>query len=103
MCETKSTSGNGEIYICDDNDETFVGRDGLFCPMKSHGGALTRIDSENGKRGAVTGTKGYLWMESENVKNEGLTDDIDISYYGRLCDDAVATIEKYGSFDEFVA
>jgi hypothetical protein len=42
-------------------------------------------------------------MESENVKNEGLNDDIDISYYGRLCDDAVATIEKYGSFEEFVA
>ena len=103
MCETKSTSGNGEIYICDDNNETFVGRVGLFCPMKSHGGALTRIDSENGKRGAVTGTKGYLWMESENVKNEGLNDDIDISYYGRLCDEAVATIEKYGSFEEFVA
>lgn len=103
MCETKSTSGNGEIYICDDNNETFVGRVGLFCPMKSHGGALTRIDSENGKRGAVTGTKGYLWMESENVKNEGLADDIDISYYGRLCDEAVATIEKYGSFEEFVA
>jgi hypothetical protein len=71
--------------------------------MKTHGGALTRIDSENGKRGAVTGTKGYLWMESENVKNEGLNDDIDISYYGRLCDEAVATIEKYGSFEEFVA
>lgn len=103
MCETKSTSGNGEIYICDDENETFVGRVGLFCPMKSHGGALTRIDSENGKRGAVTGTKGYLWMESENVKNEGLSDDIDISYYGRLCDEAVATIEKYGSFEEFVA
>lgn len=103
MCETKSTSGNGEIYICDDENEAFVGRVGLFCPMKTHGGALTRIDSENGKRGAVTGTKGYLWMESENVKNEGLNDDIDISYYGRLCDDAVATIEKYGSFEEFVA
>lgn len=103
MCETKSTSGNGEIYICDDNNETFVGRVGLFCPMKSHGGALIRIDSETGKHGAVTGTKGYLWMESENVKNEGLNDDIDISYYGRLCDDAVATIEKYGSFEEFVA
>ena len=101
MCETKSVSGTGEIYICDDESETFVGRVGLFCPMKTHGGALMRVDPENDKRGAVTGTKGYLWMESETVKGNGLENDIDISYYGRLCDDAIATIEKYGSFEEF--
>lgn len=104
MCETKSVSGTGEIYICpEDGDEQYVGRVGLFCPMKTHGGALMRVDSENDKRGAVTGTKGYLWMESETVKKEGLENDIDISYYGRLCDEAIETIEKYGSFEEFVA
>ena len=43
-----------------------------------------------------------MWLESEDVKNLGKEDDIDISYYDSLVDDAVKTISKYVNFNEFV-
>jgi hypothetical protein len=50
---------------------------------------------------AVSGTKGYLWMEAEVAEN---MDDlqIDMSYFEKLKDDAVKTIEQFGPFDQFV-
>ena len=36
------------------------------------------------------------------VKNLGKEDDIDISYYESLVDEAVKTISKYVNFNEFV-
>ena len=54
------------------------------------------------KYDSVTGTKDYRWLESEDVKNLGKEDDIDISYYDSLVDDAVKTISKYVNFNKFV-
>lgn len=106
--------------------DTHVGRSGLFVPINSsqdvfHGGRLLRI--KDGKEYAVTGTKGYLWAEAEMIKSlapeaiermvfeplgdvvEGtgsIADVIDMEYYGEVADDAVKSIEKFGSFEEFV-
>ena len=55
----------------------------------------------NVKYDAVTGTKGYRWLESELVEKAGKQDDIDISYYEELCEDAVKTINEYVNFDWF--
>ena len=52
--------------------------------------------------GAVTGTKGYRWLESNIVKNLHKEDDIDIRYYQKFVDDAVNDISKFGNFDDFV-
>ena len=81
----------------------FVGKVGEFCPMiqGSGGGELLRFD--NGKYSAVTGTKGYRWMESENVRQLGLFDSIDKSYYTKLVDDAVKDISQYTDFEWFVS
>lgn len=81
----------------------FIGKVGEFCPMiqGSGGGELLRFD--NGKYSAVTGTKGYRWMESENVKQLGLFDSIDKSYYTKLVDDAVNDISQYTDFEWFVS
>lgn len=81
---------------------SFVGRVGLFCPIKPGcGGGVLYRESE-GKYFAVTGTTGYRWMEAEMVKSLHKENDIDISYYERLCDEAVKAIETYGDFNMFV-
>ena len=89
--------------IAKGHNYVFVGRIGQFCPIKPdrNGGILYRCD--NGKYYAVTGTKGYRWLESEVVKTLGKEDDIDISYYNKLVNDAVDSISKYGDFNWFVS
>lgn len=131
LCETKSVM-QGAMYLDFNESEAtpampyrgmhFVGRVGMFIPVhKSAGGAsLLRIKDE--KPYAVTGTKGYLWLEAEMVKAFSLdltdwtfeeliewqdgtgfiTDVVDIRYFENLVNDAILTIEKFGNFEEFV-
>lgn len=81
----------------------FIGKVGLFCPMKpgSGGGILLR-KSDNGFA-AVTGTKGYRWLESEVVKTLNKQDDIDRRYYAAMVDEAIASISQYGDFEAFAS
>ena len=86
----------------------FVGRIGRFCPMKpgTGGGQLLRMSKDkdgNVKYGAVTGTKGYFWLESEVVRTLHKEKDINEDYYISLVDDAKATISQYGDFEKFVS
>ena len=105
MCETKSVKTAMYLNMGDENTPSneyqFVGRVGRFCPMTDgYGGELLRVNED--KFSAVTGTKGFKWLESEYVKANGLQEHIDRNYYRILCDKAKETIEQYGSFDEFV-
>lgn len=81
----------------------FIGRVGLFCPMKAgtNGGILYR--EKDGKYYAVTGTSGYRWLEAEQVKLLGKEADIDKSYYDALCDAAIEDISKFGDFEWFAS
>lgn len=74
----------------------FVGKIGQFCPIKPgcNGGLLMRY--AGGKYYAVTGSKGYRWLESSTVKELDKADDIDVSYYDNLCEDAIKTINNAG-------
>lgn len=90
------------------HDYKFIGKVGLFCPIKPGcgGGELVR----EGKNGfgiatypSATGAKGYRWLESETVKTSGKEDSIDRSYYDKLVDAAVETISQYGDFEWFVS
>ena len=123
MCETKSVSTalylkepesiidldtGKEIVLGKSDEPDFVGRIGLFCPIKpGHGGKeLLRVSKDkdgNVKYDAATGTKGYYWLESEAVKTLGKEDDINRSYYDKLVDNAIETISQYGDFNWFVA
>jgi hypothetical protein len=76
-----------------------VGKTGLFVPVLEGGGKLYRYNED--KFYAVSGTKGHLWVEAEIAK-EMEDPQIDMSYFDKLKDDAIATIEKFGSFDELV-
>lgn len=94
--------------IAKNHDYRFVGKVGLFCPIKPGcgGGELLREGKDkegNVKYDSVTGAKGYRWLESEMVKNTGRECDIDKSYYMALVDDAVETISQYGDVEMFIS
>ena len=113
LCETKSVKTT--IYLDfneqlseDDHDYHFVGKVGLFTPIKPGRGGGDLVKEAKDKEGntkydSVTGAKGYRWMESEVVENSGKKDDIDYSYYDKLVDDAVDSISQYTDFEWFVS
>lgn len=80
----------------------FIGKTGSFVPVKPgcNGGLLMRYVDED-KYTAAVGTKGYRWMESEVVKNLNLQNNIDISYYNKLANDAKDQVSQYGDFELF--
>lgn len=124
LCETKEVK-NSAIYL-DMNEELpegehnyhFVGRVGSFCPIKPGCGGADLVREAKDKNGnvkydSVTGAKDYRWLESEMVKELGKKDDIDISYYNKLVDEAIhgkgkgkdrkPGIADFGDFEWFVS
>jgi hypothetical protein len=76
-----------------------LGRTGRFVPVQEGGGTLYRVKDE--KYYAVAGTKGYKWIEAELAQS--MPDvKIDMSYFDKLKDEAVKTIEEFGSFQDFI-
>lgn len=113
MCETKSVTSAlyldmNEALPENEHDYHFIGKVGLFCPIKPGcgGGELVREGKDkegNLKYSSVTGAKGYRWIESETIKILNKENDIDRSYYDSLINDAIENISKYGDFERFVA
>lgn len=97
--------------LCDEiakgHDYRFIGKVSSFCPIKPGcgGGELLREANAGGlnQYASATGAKGYRWLEAEMVKTLGKEDDIDVSYYTKLVDDAVDAISIYGDFEWFVS
>lgn len=81
----------------------YIGRIGNFCPIKPGcgGGLLMRI--QDGKPYAATGTTGYRWLEAEQIRDAGMEDIIDKDYFRALVDKAIAVIDEYGDFEQFVS
>lgn len=97
-CETKSVA-KGALYL----NEHFVGRVGQFCPMKEDVG-MDLMCCRDEKFVAPSGTKGYKWMESEQVRALKLQDKIDVSYYDELAREAVEELQKNDcDFEAFVS
>lgn len=108
MCEARSVL-KGTMYLdvrgsdMDQPDHTkmrHVGRTGLFVPVIEGGGILYRMHED--KYYAVSGTKGHLWMEAHVAQGLGDELKIDMSYFEKLQNDAIAQIEKFGSYRDFV-
>lgn len=82
LCETRNVT-KGEIYISNDDGRRFVGRIGRFVPVKpgtgKNEGALLRVYED--REYAVTGTKGWLWLEADTVRDLGLEEHIDMTYF----------------------
>ncbi len=109
LCETKSVTT--ALYLkMDENSEDpddpedyrFVGRVGSFCPMRKNTGGGILLRKKGDDYHAVSGTKGYRWLEAETVKELDLIDDIDLTYFNELVTKAVETIEEFGSYSWLV-
>jgi hypothetical protein len=92
-----------EDYISHGHNYVFVGKAGLFCPMKDGAGGGYLMREKDGKYSYAAGCKGYRWMESETVRAVGKEDMIDKRYYAALVDEAIATISEYGDFEAFAS
>jgi energy-coupling factor transporter ATP-binding protein EcfA2 len=108
FCESKSVV-QGTMYLdreehekgetLDHHNMRHLGRTGRFVPVISGGGTLLRIKDD--RHFAVAGTKGYKWIDAEIAKT--MPDlKIDMSYFEKLKDEAIKTIEQFGSFTDFV-
>ena len=106
-CETKSVA-KGSMFL-DFNrtgnreDMVFVGRTGVFAPVRSREGAdLYRVYED--KLYHVAGTKDWAWIDRDMAlqrQNESVLF-IDWDYFKALEQAALEQIEKYGSYEEFV-
>ena len=113
LCETKEVKtaiylDKNESLPEGEHDLHFVGRVGLFCPIKPGCGGAELVREAKDKEGnvkydSVTGAKDYRWLESEMVATLGKQDDIDLTYYNKLVDDAVDAISQYGDFEWFIS
>jgi hypothetical protein len=99
FCETKNVtqgtmyldfSGTGEL-----ESMVHVGRTGSFVPVKSDGGTLWRI--KDGQKYAVSGTKGYSWLETPVAasKNSLGELEIDMDYFDNLRTKALDAIQQF--------
>ena len=95
------------------HDYHFVGRVGLFTPIKKGCGGGLLMRESGGKYSSATGAKDYRWCESDSI---GVTriipgkgtrvltiDDIDRTYYNKLVDDAKDAIAQYCDVEWFVS
>lgn len=112
-CETKAVKST--LYL--DYDEnlpenehnySFIGRIGLFCPIKEgYGGGRLVVERPDRKTGgvkydSVQNTTGYRWLEAEQIKDlPNWEDMIDKSYYISQVDKALEAISQYGDAEAF--
>lgn len=96
LCEIRK-----EIDEC--HSYQFIGRAGLFCPVKTGFNAGRLVRENNGKYAYAAGSKGYRWLEAEVVKEFKRESEIDNRYFEDLARDAVDTISYYGNFEEFAS
>jgi hypothetical protein len=132
LCETKQVTQGAMYLDFNESLATpstpykgmhFVGRTGMFIPVHKSAGGATLLRVKDDKTYAVAGTKGYLWLEAEMVQelhldeiermrfedltdtiggDGSITDIVNIDYFNNLVNDAVETLEKFGSFEKFV-
>jgi hypothetical protein len=96
-----------------DNAMQFIGRIGSFIPVvpESGGGVMYRLQEKDGemKKYAITGTKGYTWLEAEMANEMDEDIEIDMSYFDNLVQKAKKSISEFveasefNSFEEFAA
>ena len=106
MCEIRSVQSvmyldHNENLGEGEHDYRFVGKVGSFTPIKEGRGGAQLIRVANDKAYAVTGTKGYRWLESSDVRLLG-EEAIDRTYFDNLVQDARDKLSNFGDVDEFL-
>ena len=87
--------------IANGHDYVFIGKVGLFTPVKPGVGGGLLMREKDGKMYAASGTTGYRWIEAETV-HDHLEDVVDMSYFIELDDAVIDSINKYGNFHDFI-
>lgn len=99
LCETRNVV-KGSIFAEKDGERRFIGRIGRFVPIQpgKGGGTLLRVATVDGEERsyAVSGTKGYEWLEAERVQMLGLEEVIDYGYFDDLVAKAMRALEDVG-------
>lgn len=88
-----------EIKRC--HDYHFVGKAGLFCPIRPGMGGGRLVRDNKGKFANTAGSTGYRWLEAERVKKLHMEDCIDLEYFEEIKRKAIDTINLYGDFETF--
>jgi hypothetical protein len=109
LCEIKSVTTKMYLDFTENYEEDsgveknlhFVGKVGEFVPIKEGRGGGLLVREKDDKFNAVSNTTGYRFMEATVVKELGKEDDIDMSYFRKYVDDAIAAISKHGDFEWF--
>lgn len=81
----------------------FVGRVGLFSPIKSGFGGGVLLVKRGDSYNAVSNTTGYRWLESELVEATHKEKDIDMRYFRELVDKAIEQIRNFGDAEAFIS
>ena len=107
LCEPRAVKS--ALYLIDEDDTSkmkFVGKVGLFCPIRKEDGGrklMTETIKKGGEIGynSVTGCKDYYWIESEELGED--MSKVDLSYFNSLVKDAKEAINLYGDYEWFVS
>ena len=89
--------------LVETHNYVFIGRAGQFCPVKKDAGGGILVREQNGKFVSATDAEGYRWLESEMIRSLHMEDSIDRDFYRAKVDNAVAAIEEFGNFDQFIS
>ena len=95
MKELKEEIAKGHDYV-------FIGKVGLFAPVRPGFGGGLLMREKDGKYYAVGGTSGYRWLEAETT-HDRLEDIVDMRYFQELDDAAIEAIGQYGDFYDFIS
>jgi hypothetical protein len=100
LCETKTVTT--ALYLDFGNENPhFIGRAGLFAPVREGTGGGTLLRGKEDKFHAVNGTKGYHWMEAAVIRELGLEEAVDLDYFRKLVDAAIVSISRFGDIEWF--
>lgn len=117
MCETKSVTT--ALYLDmnepllapweEDGQEEgihnylFVGKVGRFCPVVPGAGGGILVREKDGQYHSASGTKGYRWLEADQVLALDKVDQIDRRYFDHLVNDALDNLSQFGDVEWFLA
>jgi hypothetical protein len=99
--ELKSESTRLGEEIMKIHNLQFVGRVGEFVPVKAGANGATMYRVHEGKLAATAGSTGYRWLESATLVKNHREDDIDVSYWASLADEAKDAVSKYHDYEYF--
>lgn len=113
FCETKEVKDPDALYLDlneglpeGEHNYQFVGKVGQFTPVKPGYGGGALLVLRNGEYVSAQEAKGYLWLESEEMRHlDGKEAEqmVDKSFYISKADKAIEAISKYCDFEWFAS